>query len=305
MRAVQIALLAGLIGAAGLVGSLRGLGAAALAGLPTGLPATDGCTWIDPGKKPRLYLDDRVVFFREYYSPEWAACQITHGNRDFQVEWVIGDDPHAPPVETEKMHLYAGDGANDDTPRMVEAKLFPSNMCDSKTPRPPGKRITTGTPGHEYRAAMVSVRVRVVAPGALQPLAYASPAIEVPCPACNRTQHASLQVNTDRNEKDLVLEGEADREWFECAAPGATLELLGFAGQSSGDVSTAIRPDLRLGGLEKEFRRQGDTYVLRKALPLGRLCAGGAKVWSFETWGRGELMHLGGGGRSIYPLRCP
>jgi hypothetical protein len=291
MRAIPIALLIGV-----------GVGLGSIAVSPRPAWAADRCAWIDPGKKPRLYLDDRVVIFRDYYSPEWAACEIGQGNKDFAVEWVVGDDPHAPAVETEKVHLTGG---TEDGPRLVEAKLFPNHLCEHKGPRPPGKRVTTGTPGREFLAAPVPVRARVVASGGLQPLAYASPAIEVPCPACSAAGHASLQVNPDRNEKDLVLEGVADRDWFECASPGATLELLGFGGQSAGEVGVAIRPDLRITGLEKEFRRQGDEYVLRKPLPLARLCAGGAKVWSFETWGRGELMHLGGGGRSIYPLRCP
>jgi hypothetical protein len=263
--------------------------------------AADRCAWTDPGKKPRLYVDDRVVVFRDYYSPEWAACVMGQGTKDFEVQWIVGADPRAAPVETEKVHLYAG---NDDGPRKAEVKLFPNHICEDKGPRPPGKLITTGMPGREYLATTVPVRVRVVASGALQPLAYTSAAVEVPCRACGSDGRGSLQVNQDPNQKDLVLEGEADRDWFECAAQGGTLALLGFGGRSSAEVTVAIRPDLTIGGLEKEFVRKGDKYVLRRPLPLSRLCARGAKVWSFEAWGRGELMHLGGGGRSIHDLRC-
>jgi hypothetical protein len=263
--------------------------------------AADRCAWTDPGKKPRLFIDDRVVVFRDYYPPEWAACVIGQGNKDFEIQWIVGADPQAPAAETEKVHLYGG---KDDAPRKAEVKLFPNHICEDEGPRrPSGKPVTTGMPGKEYVAQLVAVRVRVVASGALAPLAYTSPPIEVPCRACGSAS-GSLEVNPDRNEKDLVLEGEADRAWFECASRGATLALLGFGGQSSADVTTAIRPDLTLGGLEKDFSRKGDKYVLYKPLPLARLCAHGANVWSFETWGRGELMHLGGGGRSVHELRC-
>jgi hypothetical protein len=284
MRAIQVALI-------GLVLLAPGLARAA-----------DRCVWTDPGKKPRLYLDDRVVVFRDYYSPEWAACQIGQGNKDFEVQWIVGSDPQAAPVETEKVHLYGG---NEDGPRKTEVKLFPNHICDDKgARRPQSKLAPMGTPGREYQGAVVPVRVRIVATGALQPLNFTSPAVDVLCRACSASGGGSLQVNQDSNERDLVLEGEADRGWFECASQGATLALLGFGGQSTKEVTVAIRPDLTIGGLEKEFTRKGDKVVLRKPLPLSRLCAHGAKVWSFETWGRGELMHLGGGGRSVHELRC-
>jgi hypothetical protein len=56
--------------------------------------------------------------------------------------------------------------------------------------------------------------------------------------------------------------------------------------------------------LEKELVRKRDKYVLRKPLPMARLCARNARFWSFELWGKGELMQLGGGGREILEVRC-
>jgi hypothetical protein len=79
--------------------------------------------------------------------------------------------------------------------------------------------------------------------------------------------------------------------------------LRGFAGDSHSDVLNAIRPDLSLAGLEKEFVLRGDKYILRKPLPMARLCGAKTHTWSFELWGHGELMHLGGGGREVHEVR--
>jgi hypothetical protein len=269
--------------------------------------ATDACAWTDPGKKPRLYLDDRVVVFRDYYPQAWATCAIGRGSKDLEVQWMVGTEPQVAIVATEKIHLYGGD---DEPARKAEAKLYPSALCEkagSGDGGPPrrDRLVTGGGPGKEYVAPLTTVRARVVATGVLAPLAFTSPPIEVAlCHACGDRSGGSLSVRSDENGKDLVLEGEVDRAWFECASRGATLTLRGFGGQSRTEVTTAIRPDLTIPGLEKEFARRGDKYVLRKVLPLSRLCAHGAKVWSFESWGRGELMHLDGGGRSIYDVRC-
>ena len=66
----------------------------------------------------------------------------------------------------------------------------------------------------------------------------------------------------------------------------------------------AVRPDFVIADLEKEFARNGDTRVVRKPLPMARLCAQRGRVWSFELWGRGELMRGTGGGRVVREVRC-
>ena len=121
----------------------------------------------------------------------------------------------------------------------------------------------------------------------------------------NEVHGIRLRVQQD-HEGNLVLEAELDARWYDCARLNATLTLLGFSEQraAGGDVRNAVRPDFVLRDLEKELTRRGDVVVLRKPLPLSRLCAKG-KVWAFELWGRGELMQAAGGGRSNFTLRCP
>jgi hypothetical protein len=132
-----------------------------------------------------------------------------------------------------------------------------------------------------------------------------SPPVDIPCPACGSNRGGDISVVVADNERDLVIEAKLDPEWFECARRDATLSLLAFAGDSERAVSTAIQPDLVLADLEKELVRKGDGYVLRKPLPMGRICSKKARFWAFEVWGRGELMHAGGGGREVREVRCP
>jgi hypothetical protein len=204
----------------------------------------------------------------------------------------VGDDV----VEKKQEQIYAGKG---DEPRKLENRLFPSQICDKKPPA--GKRAVQGRPGREQVVQLVPVRARVVAQGELTPLAYTSPVVDFPCAICESGDR-SLNIRPER-DGGLVLEAAANRAWFDCARQEATLTLLGFAGESRRDVTNAIRPDLVIDGLEKAFAREGDKFVLRKPLPLDRLCSKG-KTWSFEVWGRGELPRMGGGGRFIYDLRC-
>jgi hypothetical protein len=262
--------------------------------------AENSCPWKDPGKPPRIYVEDRVVFFRVYYTPEWATCVIAKGNKRVEVEWLVGNN--ATPVQTDKVDLYAG---KDNEPRKLGASLFPNHTCDEKRPHSPhAEVVTAGLPGKEQVAELVQVRVRVKAVGELSPLTYTSPAVEVPCAACDLNHQGSAMIRTGDNNKDLIFTAEAERSWFECASHGATLVLRGFAGDSHSEVLNAIRPDLSLAGLEKEFVLRGDKYILRKPLPMARLCGAKTHTWSFELWGHGELMHLGGGGREVHEVRC-
>jgi hypothetical protein len=212
-----------------------------------------------------------------------------------------------PPVDTDEVELRRGRAG--DGPLRLEAKLFPNHVCEKRS-GPRGKLAVTGLPGEERVSELVPVRARVVASGALEPLAFEAPPIEVPCPACDAPGKRLLRVQQDY-EGNLTLEAELDAQWFECARHGATLMLLGFsaqgaAGQQDGqrDPRNAVRPQLVLRDLEKELTRKGDVVVLRKPLPASRLCATG-KVWAFEFWGRGELARASGGGRTPFTLRCP
>lgn len=280
---------------------------AVLALVPAAARAADGCRWVDPGKKPRMFVDDRVVTLRAYYDNDWARCVMAAGAKEVVVEWLVGDDPGAAPAKTEKVQLYAGKGEG---PRTLDARLFPGAVCDERgargkpsrgTGKPTGALTTMGRPGREQVAELVRVQARVAAAGPLAPLAFASAPVEVPCAAC-RGQSGRLLVREDPETHDLALEGEADPGWFACAAHGATLSVLGFGGGSQAEVTDAIRPDFVLAGLEKGWSRKNDKLVLRRPLPRAKLCAG-AKVWSFEIWGRGELMSLSGGGRDVYQCR--
>lgn len=276
------------------------LAAALLAAVPGLARAREPCAWRHPGKPSRLFLEGRVAVFRRYYDAQWAACAAAAGGK-VSIEWRAGTDPQAPPIETDELDVQRG---RSDTPYRLEAKLFPNHVCEKRT-GPGGKRTVTGSPGEERVSELVPVRARVVAAGALGPLAVEAPPIEVPCPACERPARRLLRVQQDHYEGDLTLEAELDAKWYECARQGATLMLLGFDGQRApgGDVRNALRPDFVLRDLEKELTRRGDVVVLRKPLPMSRLCAAG-KVWAFELWGRGELMQAGGGGRTTFTLRC-
>jgi hypothetical protein len=270
-----------------------------------GRAADGGCRWVDPGKKPRVFVDDRVVNLRAYYDNDWARCVMAAGAKEVVVEWLVGDDPGAAPAKTEKVQLYAGKGEG---PRTLDARLFPGAACEPQRARgtigkPTGALTMTGRPGREQVAALVRVQARVAAAGPLAPLAFTAPPVEIPCAAC-QGKSGRLWVQEDPDAHDtLVLEGEADPAWFACAAHGAGLSLLGFGGASRAEVTDAIRPDFVLAGLEKGWSRKDDKLVLRRPLPTAKLCAG-AKVWSFEVWGRGELMSIGGGGRDLHELRC-
>ncbi|MEY4545303.1 MAG: hypothetical protein RL685_1498 [Pseudomonadota bacterium] len=271
--------------------------------------AAEPCAWRHPGKPSRLFLDDRLAVLRRYYDAQWAACAAPNGGR-VTIEWRVGSDPQATPVDTDEVELRRGRAG--DGPLRLEAKLFPNHVCDKRS-EPRGKLAVTGLPGEERVSELVPVRARVVATGALAPLAFDAPPITVPCPACDAPGKRLLRVQQD-HDGNLTLEAELDAKWFECARHGATLMLLGFsegrtqdaAGQHAGkgDLRNAVRPQLVLRDLEKELTRKGDVVVLRKPLPASRLCATG-KVWAFEFWGRGELARASGGGRVTFTLRCP
>lgn len=277
--------------------------AAALALLAAAVPllahAEQPCTWRHPGKAPRLFLEGRVAVLRRYYDAQWAACAAPEGGR-VSIEWRTGSAPGAPPVETDELQLYRGRSS---TPQRLEAKLFPNHVCEKRS-GPRGKLAVTGLPGEEQVSELVPVRARVVASGALAPLAFEAPPVEVPCAACERAGQRRLRVQQD-HDGNLALEAELDPKWYECARLGATLMLLGYSEQHApgGDIRNALRPDFVLRDLEKELTRRGDAVVLRKPLPMSRLCAAG-KLWAFELWGRGELMRAAGGGRTTFTLRC-
>jgi hypothetical protein len=285
---IAAALFAGLVGLAVLWLAVPGLAAAA-----------DPCAWKDPGKIPRLFLQDRVAIFRYPYDAGWAACAASKGD-EVQVQWRAGDDAGAPPLRTDKLTLDRSPG---DGPRRLQARLYPNHVCDGRAKPARGKLVVSGLPGEERVNELVPLRASVVAAGRLSPLAYTSPPLEFPCPACGDRGRQMLRVRDDR-EGNPSLEGELDVAWFDCAKHGATLALLGFSGATEEDVRRAIRPELALEGLEKAFVRKGDKYVLQQPLPKSRLCARKANVWSFEFWGRGELMAAAGGGRSLHSIRC-
>jgi hypothetical protein len=216
------------------------------------------------------------------------------------VEWRVGTDPQAAPVATDQLELQRG---RSDTPLRLEAKLFPNHVCEKRLGAR-GKLAVTGSPGEEQVSELVRVHVRLVATGALAPLAFEAPPVEVPCPACEQQGRRVLRVQQDYGG-NLSLEAELDPRWYECARQGATLMLLGYSEQHApgGHVSSALKPDFVLRDLEQELTRRGDAVVLRKPLPMSRLCAAG-KTWAFEVWGRGELMRAAGGGRTTFTLRC-
>ncbi len=274
--------------------------AAALAvAIPWQVQAGEPCVWKDPGKPPRLFLRDRVVVFRSYYASGWVAC-AARPNDKVRVQWFAGKGPLGTPIKTEELGL---DRSTREPSHKLEARLFPNAVCDGRTPQPSAERKLTGVPGEERLSELVPVRVSISAAGSLAPLAQQSAAIDVPCPACGTQYRGSLTTRLER-DGTLTVKGELEASWFECVKQGATLALLAFAGRSEADVRVAIRPDLVLSDLEKSFVRIGDKYVLHKTLPKARLCAGDARVWSFEFWGRGELQRASGGGRTIYSLGC-
>jgi len=274
-----------------------------LAFAPALTRADDECVWQDPGIAPQVSVDGRVASLREYYSPQWAACAVRAGQRNVEVEWRFASEPKGPPILSEKVELSV---ARRDGPAKLGARLFPSNVCDDRSHRGGNnRRVTTGPPGREQTTELVPVQVRVRAAGALRPLEYASRPVEIPCGACDSSRAGHVAFLVADNERDMVLDAKLDAGWFECVRRGATLSILAFAGETEGDVSKAIRPAVVVAGLENEFVRQGDAYVLRKALPMARLCQqGNARVVAFELWGRGELMSVGGQGREIHKVKC-
>jgi hypothetical protein len=276
---------------------------ALLLAAPAFARADDACVWKDSGKPSRVLVNDRVAIFREYYSPTWAACLGSAAPRDVEVQWLLAADPDAPPIHSEKIHIHA---PQDDGPIKLESRLFPGQVCDKPRPDKPQRKLAVaGPPGGEEVVELVPVRAHVKAAGALSPLEYMSPPVDIPCPTCGSNRSGDISVVVADNERDLVIEAKLDPAWFECARRDATLSLLAFAGDSERAVSTAIQPDLVVADLEKELVRKGDGYVLRKPLPMGRICSKKARFWAFEVWGRGELMHAGGGGREVREVRCP
>jgi hypothetical protein len=272
---------------------------AAASALPAA--AQENCTWRDPGKPPRLYVEDRTAFFRTYYPAEWANCVTASGGKRIEIEWLAGNDPSAPPVQTDREIVR---GSKDSEPRRLSVLLAPNHVCEERRPsRGPGKIVPTGKPGREEVSELVPVRVRIKAAGPLAPLAYTSQPVEVPCPLCLSPQN-NWNLQRAGGGTDLYLSIDSGRTWFECASRGATLVLRIFTGESREAVTSAIAPDLELAGLEKEFALKGDKYVLSKPLPTARLCAKNARFWAFELWGKGELMQIGGGGRAVHEAKC-
>jgi hypothetical protein len=260
--------------------------------------AQESCPWRDPGKPPRLFVEDGIVFFRMYYRPDWASCVTADGGKRVEIEWLAGND--TTPVQTDREIVR---GSKSEDLRKLDLRLAPNHVCGEKRgTRSPGKVVTTGLPGEEQVSELLPVRVRVKATGALAPLAYTSQPVDVPCGLCTSGDRGSWSIR--REQGDVVLDMAAERAWFECARGGATLALRVFTGESREAVSNAIAPELQLTGLEKEFAPKDGKHVLRKTVPTARLCAKNARFWSFELWGRGELMHLGGGGRAIHEAKC-
>jgi hypothetical protein len=268
--------------------------------LPLPSHAAEPCAWRNPGKLSRLFLERRVAIFRRYYDAQWASCAAPEGGR-VTLEWRTGMDPQAPPVQTDTIELRRG---RSDEPYRMQEELYPNHVCEKRS-GPRGKLALTGSPGEEQVSELVPVRARLVATGALAPLAFDPPPIEVPCGLCERLGERMLRVQQDHYSGKLTLEAKLDPRWYECARFDATLMLLGFSEERApgNDVRSAIQPDFVLRDLEKKLTRRGDVVVLDEPLPTARLCAT-SKQWAFELWGRGELMRAAGGGRTTFTLRC-
>jgi hypothetical protein len=267
--------------------------------MPWHAVAGEPCAWQPPAKPARLFLRDRVAFFRTYYSSSWAACAARPEDK-VRVQWFAGNAATATPIDTQEVTL---DRSSRDPIHRIETQLFPSNVCEGRTAAPSAKRKLTGLPGQERLSELIPLHVTISATGPLAPLAQQSAAIDYPCPACGNGPRGSLSARVEEDGR-LTLEGRLEASWFDCAKQDATLELRAFSGHSEADIARAIQPDFVLGDLEKAFVRQGDSYVLKKTLPRSRLCAGKASAWSFEFWGRGELHRASGGDREVYPVAC-
>ena len=260
--------------------------------------AQDRCPWRAPGKPTRLFLhEDRVPIFHAYYPAEWANCVAADGGKRIEIEWLVGNDV----VQTERETVRR---SKDDEPRRIRTVLAPNHICDARRATSRSAKIATfGPPGEEETVALVPVRARIKATGALAAMAYTSPPVEVPCSLCQRSQGENIWIRRGTGT-ELSLEIQSGRDWFQCASRSATLALRIFTGDSRDAVTNAIAPDVQINGLEKAFVLKGDKYVLSKPLPVARLCAKNARTWAFELWGRGELMRVGGGGRLIRDAKC-
>ena len=263
---------------------------ALVAGMPWLVEAADPCTWRAGPKPSHVRLDDRVAFFRHYFDPRWAAC-VAPENAPVVVEWRVTGDPQAAPVFADKRQLRAADPH-----QRIESRLFPSQICERK-PKLAGKLTLKGPPGDERVNVLVPVRARINATGALAPLAFESELFEFPCPACELPSDTRLEVR-EAAGGELSIEANISAEWFECARYQASLQLLGFGGQSERDVSRALRPHLVVRDLERDITRRGDRYVLSRPIDKAKLCAVG-ETWGFEFWGRGELQRASGGRNTI------
>ena len=170
--------------------------------------------WKDPGKSPRLFVEDRVVFFHAYYTPDWAACvmaQLEKGAKEIEVQWFVGNDPDSAPVQTDKVQLYSGKG---DEPHKISSRLYPNDMCDeTRRKKLQGRAMTTGLPGKEQVSQLVPVHVRVKAAGNLARLEHTSPSVEIPCAACDSNSRGQAMIRVADNGRDLVYAAEADRAW--------------------------------------------------------------------------------------------
>jgi len=260
---------------------------------------TQPCAWIEHGAQP-LHLWDRLVVFDQLFECSAEA----HGEISITLATAGNSNVASKKVALKPKGKWR---------RQKRASIRGySNAYCPKRPPSGARGRTDGEPGKQRRFYAVTATLEVQGTADLKTLSR-SDRVDVRCDLCPRGG-GSIEFR-ERGMQSSVLgpktriAGRVDRVWFECARTNADLALRVFAGPDRASVQVALRPVLVLADLERRFVRKGDAYTFDISAPYVKLCKrfgrGARKKLMWELWGRGELMRIGGGGRSYLDLRCP
>jgi hypothetical protein len=146
------------------------------------------------------------------------------------------------------------------------------------------------------------VSAELVGKGAMEKLSWKSPVGEVYCERCELNTNDNMFVvhvpPSNLTPKGMyTVEGTLQKDWFECAKAGSTLELWVYAMPTELEAREAKEPTHKIQGLEAQH--------YKKAFSQAAICKSGPKFIGYELHGTGEFQVLNTQGRGVSPAKCP
>ncbi|MEE8409536.1 MAG: hypothetical protein V3T05_08020 [Myxococcota bacterium] len=259
------------------------------------------CAWDDTGVPPLRTPDGSALFARSYTCPPDAQGTL-------RIELTASAGKNTVP---------AGELEADVEPRgkwlrtkKITDWISYSQFCEAK-PDPKTRRHVRGIGSAQRVVYDVTLRAKAIGTGDMQALAWEGKTI-VPCDACDYSRGSIAltegRAHVSKLSKKTRITASAKRAWVECARPGATLSLRFFADRDGIPARNALRPVHVVEGLERFLKTKGEKIELDRPAPMAEICRAvgrGRHRMMWEVAGIGELMRIGGGGRSWIDVRCP